>query len=272
MTADDKITLWRPIGPKELQLIQESGMRTFPPRLPEQPIFYPVLTEAYAVKIARDWNVKTDGSGYVTRFHVARAFLDRYEVQKAGGRDHLEYWIPAEDLPGFNAAIVGSIEVVVGFRSLNGAVVRLRKIYDLRDDVAYIAGVQKATMETLKFGLVPEHGLFGTAAWWGAIRDGKIPIHSVEGRITRVFMGSMNDWPEFEMETEDKHLMTWTRYGTVPDAGKSYLVGNYIRLQYVDQNPKTRELFESVRIPLSVWVAGSDVLSASRPEIGSADE
>ncbi|TJV91269.1 MAG: hypothetical protein E5X84_12435, partial [Mesorhizobium sp.] len=58
----DTVTLWRPVGPKELKLIEKSGMR--PPRLPEQPIFYPVLSEAYAVQIARDWNVPASGSGF----------------------------------------------------------------------------------------------------------------------------------------------------------------------------------------------------------------
>jgi len=87
-------------------------MRAFPPRLPEQPIFYPVLTEDYAIKIARDWNVRASGSGHVTRFRVRKDFLDGYQVQDAGGRAHQEYWIPAEALPAFNAAIVGEIEVV----------------------------------------------------------------------------------------------------------------------------------------------------------------
>ena len=112
----DLITLWRPVGPKELQLIRDSGMRAFPPRLPEQPIFYPVLSEDYAVKIARDWNVPASGSGFVTRFRVRRDFLDHYDVQEAGGRTHLEYWIPADELPAFNAAIVGEIEVIAEFR------------------------------------------------------------------------------------------------------------------------------------------------------------
>src|SRR3546814_4724237 len=68
--AEPTITLWRPVGLAELALIRESGMRAFPPRLPEQPIFYPVTTEDYAIKIARDWNVRASGSGYVTRFEV----------------------------------------------------------------------------------------------------------------------------------------------------------------------------------------------------------
>jgi hypothetical protein len=92
-------------------------MRAFPPRLPDQPIFYPVLTEDYAIKIARDWNVPASGAGFVTRFEVLRSYLDRYEAQEAGGRDHLEYWIPADDLDAFNAAIVGEIEVVREFQA-----------------------------------------------------------------------------------------------------------------------------------------------------------
>ncbi|RUW92340.1 ADP-ribosylation/crystallin J1 [Mesorhizobium sp. M7A.F.Ca.US.010.02.1.1] len=109
------VTLWRPVGPRELKLIEASGMQAFPPRLPEQPIFYPVTTEAYAVQIARDWNVPASGSGFVTRFDVLKSFLDRYRVEHAGSKAHLEYWIPAEDLPEFNKAIAGKIEVTAAF-------------------------------------------------------------------------------------------------------------------------------------------------------------
>jgi hypothetical protein len=71
-----------------------------------------VLTEEYAVKIVRDWNVPASGAGFVTRFEVKRSFIDRYDVKEAGDRLHLEYWIPAEDLEALNEAIVGQIEVV----------------------------------------------------------------------------------------------------------------------------------------------------------------
>ncbi|OKO76519.1 ADP-ribosylation/crystallin J1 [Bradyrhizobium sp. AS23.2] len=113
--TEDTLTLWRPVGPKELELIQQTGMRAFPPRLPDQPIFYPVLTEDYAIKIARDWNVPASGSGFVTRFVIKRDFITKYDVREAGGRSHLEYWIPADELDAFNAAIVGLIEVVRTF-------------------------------------------------------------------------------------------------------------------------------------------------------------
>jgi hypothetical protein len=115
VSEEEAVTLWCPIGPAELRLIEESGMREFPPHLPDQPIFYPVLSEDYAIKIARDWNVPASGKSFVTRFRVRRAFLDRYEIREAGGQSHLEYWIPAEELADFNTAIIGEIEVVAGF-------------------------------------------------------------------------------------------------------------------------------------------------------------
>ncbi|WP_062642955.1 hypothetical protein [Streptomyces maremycinicus] len=109
-------TLWRPTGPVELELVRALGSRAWPPRLPEQPIFYPVLDEDYAIRIARDWNVKHDGVGYVTRFEVDSAFLRRYPVRQAGGRTILELWVPAEELDEFNAHVVGEIVVVHEFR------------------------------------------------------------------------------------------------------------------------------------------------------------
>lgn len=66
------------VSPRELALVAKSGYRRWPPRLPEQPIFYPVTNEAYA-------------------------------------REHEEYWIPAEELEAMNDAIVGGIEVVTSY-------------------------------------------------------------------------------------------------------------------------------------------------------------
>jgi hypothetical protein len=108
-------TLWRPVGPQELALIAASAFRRFPPRLPEQPILYPVCNEQYAVEIAERWNAASDGGGYVTRFDVWTEYLSRYETHVVGARHHEEYWIPAEELEGFNDAIVGAIEVVREF-------------------------------------------------------------------------------------------------------------------------------------------------------------
>jgi len=100
-----------------MSLIAASGYREFPPRLAEQPIFYPVLNEEYARQIARDWNVKASGSGYVTRFTVRNKFLAKYAPMKVGGAIHLELWIPAEELAGMNKNIIGMIEVIAEFKS-----------------------------------------------------------------------------------------------------------------------------------------------------------
>ena len=108
-------TLFRPVGPTELDLIRASGWKAFPPRLPEQPIFYPVLNQEYAAQIARDWNVKSSGSGFVTRFEVDAEYLRKFPRQVVGASVHEELWVPAEELEEFNSRIVGLIEVVESF-------------------------------------------------------------------------------------------------------------------------------------------------------------
>lgn len=117
MTDPTTLTLWRPCGPAELALVRESGWTAWPPRLPDQPIFYPVLNEEYATKIARDWNAPRDGVGYVTRFEIDRTFAERYPIQQAGGRTILELWVPAEELADFNREIIGPIQVVAEYRA-----------------------------------------------------------------------------------------------------------------------------------------------------------
>lgn len=110
-------TLYRPVGTAELELIEASGFSAFPPRLPEQPIFYPVTNEAYARQIARDWNVRhnDDHRGFVTRFDVRTDVADSYDRKVVGGAEHEELWVPAEELDQFNAAIVGKIDVIAEY-------------------------------------------------------------------------------------------------------------------------------------------------------------
>lgn len=113
---EDTIVMYRPTGPKELELVRQSEFRRWPPRLPEQPIFYPVTNQQYAVEIASRWNAKEDGVGYVTRFAVRRSFMQRYAIQTVGGAHHTEWWIPSGDLEQLNDNIVGLIEVIGEFR------------------------------------------------------------------------------------------------------------------------------------------------------------
>ena len=75
INGEEVVILFRPTSPKELALVRESGFKRWPPRLPEQPIFYPVSNEQYAIEIARDWNVPASGSGYVTKFGVRKSFM-----------------------------------------------------------------------------------------------------------------------------------------------------------------------------------------------------
>lgn len=108
--------LYRPVGLDEMRLIEESGFREFPPRLPEQPIFYPVLHLEYAEQIARDWNAtRTPFAGFVTRFEVDEAYVARFEVHTVGNSVHQELWVPAEELQEFNRHLLGKIEVVREF-------------------------------------------------------------------------------------------------------------------------------------------------------------
>ncbi|KAF3890559.1 MULTISPECIES: hypothetical protein [Nostocales] len=109
---EETVTLYRPTGPKELELVKQSGYTQWPPRLPEQPIFYPVTNEEYAKEIATKWNVKDSGVGYVTRFKVKKEFMDKYEIHQVGASYHKEWWVPAEELEQLNKNIVGQIEVI----------------------------------------------------------------------------------------------------------------------------------------------------------------
>lgn len=109
--------LYRPVGTKELELIEKSNYRAFPPRLPEQSIFYPVLNEQYATEIASGWNVKynDDHKGYVTKFEVDDNYCRQFEIHQVGGEYHKELWVPAEQLEEFNEHIIGEICVISVF-------------------------------------------------------------------------------------------------------------------------------------------------------------
>ena len=106
--------LYRPVGTKELELVIRSGNKAFPPRLAEQPIFYPVLNEEYAIEIASKWNVEynDDHKGYVAEFEVDDEYCSKYEPHTVGAGYHQELWIPAEELEEFNKHIIGEIRVI----------------------------------------------------------------------------------------------------------------------------------------------------------------
>lgn len=112
---EDTVVMYRPTGPAELELVRQSGMRRWPPRLEGKPIFYPATNEQYATEIATKWNVRDSGAGYVTRFLVRRSFAERYEIHRVGAEHHTEWWIPAAELEVLNDNIIGEIEVIAEY-------------------------------------------------------------------------------------------------------------------------------------------------------------
>lgn len=115
MQPNNTTYLYRPVNQAELDLIEQSSWTKFPPRLPEHPIFYPVMNEEYAIQISREWNVPAYGVGYVTRFAVKSDYLKKFNIENVGGQIHNELWVPAEELEEFNSNIVGQIEVTKKF-------------------------------------------------------------------------------------------------------------------------------------------------------------
>lgn len=148
------VTLYRPIGEKELILIMESDFKKFPPRLEWQPIFYPVLNEEYAAEIASQWNTKDEFGnylGFVTKFEVAKQEFDKYEVKNVGGSIHDELWVSAEELDNFNKAIQGDIEIVhvfIGeeFKEVSNAKVK-DVINKIVDDLDYQCRIHESRLE-----------------------------------------------------------------------------------------------------------------------------
>lgn len=113
-----EITLYRPIGEKELVLIAESDFQEFPPRLDWQPIFYPVLNEEYAIEIASKWNTVDDFGnflGFVTKFNISEEEYKKHKVECVGASLHQELWVKSEELSRFNSEIIGAIEIVKVF-------------------------------------------------------------------------------------------------------------------------------------------------------------
>lgn len=116
-STEGLITLFRPTGLAELALVFDSKMKEFPPRLREQPIFYPVLNQTYAAQIAREWNTKSppNFAGYVTRFQIDGDYAAQFPTQTVGSGTHQELWVPAERLPEFNSKILGCIQTVEAY-------------------------------------------------------------------------------------------------------------------------------------------------------------
>lgn len=164
--------LYRPVGLEELLLIYKSGMRAFPQRLPEQPIFYPVLKLSYAQQIARDWNTRSGTfGGYVTRFTVDDAYGAQFPQKQVGAAEHVELWVPAESLEDFNQHITGPIELVdayfgEGFRGSIPASGAL-KDKDASEQMAALHGLLDSDRATFSAEAMAQHAaMFANYPFW----------------------------------------------------------------------------------------------------------
>lgn len=181
--------LYRPVGLEELVLIYKTGLRRFPPRLPEQPIFYPVLNQAYATQIARDWN-RTSGSlaGYVTEFDLDDIYAKSFPVRQVGANQHRELWVPAETLEEFNRHIRDQIRVIAAYfaPTFSGLIPRA---FSLRGKSA------RAQMDALwgiyKYSLMDFHGeitanddaVFAHYPYWEEILGAEGTVPGIDAKI-----------------------------------------------------------------------------------------
>lgn len=111
-------------------------------------------------------------------------------------------------------------------------------VYRLAHDKEKIASIQKATLTTSDFGIRQTHGLFGSKEWWVKIAAGELPQHTLKGVISKVYMGSMGDWPEFRVKTEDGAEESFTREYSTRELAAEYREGRAVEIDYVWQQHK----------------------------------
>ena len=129
--------LFRPVNKAELDLIQDSGWKKFPPRLPDQPIFYPVTNQEYASQITTEWNLPSYKNGFVTEFELSKEYLSKFKVEKVGLDHHTELWVPSEELEEFNSQIIGQINVIEAYHvNPNNQYVLVKDTFKIRDQFA----------------------------------------------------------------------------------------------------------------------------------------
>jgi hypothetical protein len=134
-------------------------------------------------------------------------------------------------------------------------------VYRLRDDGDFIANVQRATTTTNEFGIEPTDGLFGSADWWSRVDSGRLATHTLRGHVSRVYMAGMNDWPEFEMMSDDGEKSRWTREANTIEQSKMYEAGRRVEVDYVLQRHR----------PAS-WDRGSETKVVLEIRLGDAAE
>jgi hypothetical protein len=132
----------------------------------------------------------------------------------------------------------------------------VKKVYDLCNDPR-TKRFQDATLYSEEGGIVSEHGLFGSSEWWLAVENGDLPVHSVEGVISDVFMSGHNDYPEFEVD-DGTNKSEWTREGD----DSEYVIGRPVRVEYVIEKLKSQGSsakyikigLDATRIVVAIWM------------------
>lgn len=136
----------------------------------------------------------------------------------------------------------------------------METVYSLREDHEKVAAIQKATLTTSEFGIEPTHGLLGSREWWSAIESGRLPLQTLRGTVSQVYMGSMGDWPSFELTTEDGEKSTWTREANSKEQAARYAVGLRVEIDFVVQRHRSAS-----------WDGGAETKVVLAIRIGSVD-
>jgi hypothetical protein len=140
---------------------------------------------------------------------------------------------------------------------------RLLRVYSLDQDQMRIEAMQKASLGSTAFGLSPSPALVGMPEWWRATLDGSLMRKVVSGKISRVYWGSMGDWPECEVTIDDGSKSIWTREGDIT----RYVEGLRVQITFVLHPwkvPDQHGLGNVSKIVLTVEIEDSDRRSDAR--------
>jgi hypothetical protein len=140
---------------------------------------------------------------------------------------------------------------------------RLITVYSLKEDSARVEAMQKQTLNAANSGLSMAPALVGTPDWWRATEDHSLVRTVVSGIVSRVYWGSMGDWPMCEVMADDGSKSDWTREGDL----SRYVEG--LRAQFTAvlhpwKVPHQHGLGATSKIVLTVEIEESDRRSDPR--------
>ncbi len=122
MNNDDKaicegvLPLYQTLSPSQLAALDRDGWRQIEPGCGAEPYCSLKLKQRYAEMIARKWMVPEHGAGYVVRLLLPLSALENYQLETVAYDEHLEYCVPARDLPRLSRKLIGQVRMVSAFR------------------------------------------------------------------------------------------------------------------------------------------------------------